>query len=372
MEPFTFRVSARDGRARSGCMHTPHGDVATPVFMPVGTQAAVKALTPEQLKATGAVLVLANTYHLHLRPGDETIRDLGGLHYFMGWPHPLITDSGGFQVFSMRSIRDVDSDGVTFKSHIDGSTHRLTPEKAVAVQENLGADIIMALDECAVPKDYDYSRTAMERTHAWAVRCARARRRSDQALFGIVQGGIFRDLREESARFIAGLDLPGNAVGGLSVGESKSEMLSVLEWMDAALPEDRPRYLMGVGTPKDIIEAVARGIDMFDCVFPTRLARHHTAVLRHGRLNLLGSAFARDGRPLDGDCTCYTCRHFSRAYLRHLFQAKEMLGATLLTIHNLAVLLSLMSDIRTAIDSGRFDELRREFTIADRQTEASS
>jgi queuine tRNA-ribosyltransferase len=361
MESFALELSARDGRARTGIFRTPHGEFPTPVFMPVGTQAAVKALTPDQLEAAGASLVLANTYHLYLRPGDETIRELGGLHAFMGWPRPLLTDSGGFQVFSLRSIREVDADGVTFKSHIDGSTHRLTPEKAVAIQENLGADIIMALDECAPPDDYEYNRAALRRTHAWAERCARARRRTDQALFGIVQGGVFRDLREESARYVSALNLPGNAVGGLSVGESKAEMHEVLDWMDVGLPEDKPRYLMGVGTPEDLVEAVARGMDMFDCVFPTRLARHHAAVLRRGRLNLLGAAYARDPRPLDAGCSCYTCRNFTRAYLRHLIQAKEILGATLLSIHNVSVILNLMIEIRNAIRQGTFSALRDEF-----------
>ena len=363
MEPFRFRILARDGRARSGVLQTPHGEIPTPVFMPVGTQATVKALTPDQLQAAGAAIVLANTYHLYLRPGDPVIHELGGLHTFMNWPKPLLTDSGGFQVFSLRSIREVDADGVTFKSHLDGSTHRLTPEKAVAIQENLGADIIMALDECAAPKDYSYSRTAMERTHVWADRSAQAQRRSDQALFGIVQGGVFQDLREESARFISNLRLPGNAVGGLSVGESKPEMHAVLDWMDRGLPEDRPRYLMGVGSPADILEAVARGMDMFDCVLPTRLARHHAAILRRGRLNLLGAAFARDPRPLDASCPCYTCRNFSRAYLRHLLQAKEILGATLLSIHNLSVVITLMAEIRDAIQTGRFSSLRKEFQM---------
>ncbi|OGO09766.1 MAG: hypothetical protein A3K46_02440 [Chloroflexi bacterium RBG_13_60_9] len=263
----------------------------------------------------------------------------------------------------MQSIRKVDPDGVTFKSHLDGSMHRLTPEKAVAIQENLGADIIMALDECAAPNDHAYSRIAMQRTHDWAARSAQAHTRQDQALFGIVQGGIFQDLREESARYISDLRLPGNAVGGLSVGESKPEMYAVLDWMDHGLPEDRPRYLMGVGSPADIIEAVARGMDMFDCVLPTRLARHHAAILRRGRLNLLNSAFARDSRPLDSSCACYTCRQFSRAYLRHLLQAKEILGATLLSIHNLSVILGLMTEIRNAIQDGRFSSLRKEFQM---------
>jgi queuine tRNA-ribosyltransferase len=371
MGSFTFELAACDGRARTGILQTPHGEVATPVFMPVGTQAAVKALTPEQLLAAGASLILANTYHLFLRPGDEVVRDLGGLHGFMDWPRAILTDSGGYQVFSMRAIREVDEDGVTFKSHLDGALHRLTPEKAVAIQENLGADIIMALDECPPPGDYEYNRTALRRTHAWARRCAAARRRADQALFGIVQGGVFRDLREESARFIADLDLPGNAIGGLSVGESKAEMHAVLEWVDAILPEDRPRYLMGVGTTADLVEGVARGIDMFDCVLPTRLARHHAAILRHGRINLLRAQFARDPRPIDSGCSCYTCRRFTRGYLRHLLQAKEILGATLLTIHNLATILTLMGDIRSAIRAGRFSTLREEFRMHDPEAETT-
>jgi queuine tRNA-ribosyltransferase len=329
-------------------------------------------VTPGQLSETGASLVLANTYHLFLRPGDEVVRDLGGLHAFMGWPKSILTDSGGFQVFSMRGIREVDGDGVTFKSHLDGALHRLTPEKAVAIQENLGADVIMALDECPPPRDYEYNRTALARTHAWARRCAQARRRTDQALFGIVQGGVFRDLREESARFIADLGLPGNAVGGLSVGESKAEMHAVLEWVDAILPEDRPRYLMGVGTAADLVEAVARGIDMFDCVLPTRLARHHAAILRHGRINLLRAEFARDPRPIDAGCSCYTCGRFSRGYLRHLLQAKEILGATLLTIHNLTTIQSLMGDIRSAIAAGRFSALREEFQMRAPESEKTA
>jgi queuine tRNA-ribosyltransferase len=372
MDPFAFRILARDGRARSGLLQTPHGEISTPVFMPVGTQAAVKALTPDQLQAAGASLILANTYHLFLRPGDETIAGLGGLHAFMHWPKPILTDSGGFQVFSMRSIREVDADGVSFKSHLDGSTHRLTPEKAVAIQENLGADIIMALDECATPKEYDYCRSAMLRTNAWAERSAQAHRRTDQALFGIVQGGIFRDLREESARCISGLSFPGNAVGGLSVGESKPETNAVLDWMDRGLPEDRPRYLMGVGTPADIVEAVARGMDMFDCVLPTRLARHHAALLRRGRLNILGASYARDPRPLEETCSCYTCENFSRAYLRHLILAKEILGATLLSIHNISVLLDLTVEIRTAIQAGRFSSLRKELSAGIPGSEANS
>jgi queuine tRNA-ribosyltransferase len=329
--------------------------------MPVGTQATVKSVTPAQLEELGTTILLANTYHLYLRPGDGLIAELGGLHRFMNWPHPILTDSGGYQVFSLRSIRSVDDEGATFKSHWDGSLHRLTPEKAVSIQENLGADIIMALDECPEPRDYEYNRVAAERTRVWARRSLSAHHRSDQALFGIVQGGIFRDLREKSAADIAALGFPGNAVGGLSVGESKVETYQVLDWMDSCLPGDRPRYLMGVGTPADLVEGVARGIDMFDCVLPTRLARHHTAILRHGRMNLMGAAYSKDPLPVDPACSCYTCANFTRAYIRHLVQSKEILGATLLTIHNLSVLLSLMSEIRMAISVGRFHKLREEF-----------
>jgi queuine tRNA-ribosyltransferase len=358
---FSFEISARDGRARTATFSTPHGEITTPVFMPVGTQATVKALTPAQLEELGATIILANTYHLFLRPGDELIAELGGLHSFMHWSKPILTDSGGYQVFSLRSIRAVDDEGVTFKSHWDGSLHRLTPEKAVAIQENLGADVIMALDECPEPGDYEYNRAALERTHAWAARSVAAHHRSDQALFGIVQGGIFQDLREKSAAYIASLGLPGIAIGGLSVGESKQQTYGVLDWMDECLPKDRPRYLMGVGSPADLVEGVARGVDMFDCVLPTRLARHHTAILRHGRLNLMGAAFARDPRPIDPSCSCYTCANFSRAYVRHLVQTREILGATLLTLHNISLLLHLMAEIRSAIAGQCYHLLREEF-----------
>lgn len=358
---FSFELRARQGRARAGVFHTPHGDVLTPVFAPVGTQATVKAITPEQLVEVGANLVLSNTYHLYLRPGDEVVRDMGGLHPFMKWGGPLLTDSGGFQVFSLAGARSIDEEGVTFKSHIDGSTHRLTPDKAIQIQENLGADIIMALDECADPYDRQYNELALARTHAWAERCLRAKQRQDQALFGIVQGGVFNDLRRQSAEFISSLDFPGNAIGGLSVGETKDEMHAALETVDQVLPEDRPRYLMGVGAPEDLVNGVMRGIDIFDSVLPTRLARHNAAITRTGRLNLVNAAFARDARPIDEDCDCYTCRSFTRAYLRHLIIAKEMLAATLLSIHNLYTLLSLARDLRRAILEGRYDVFAREF-----------
>ncbi len=355
--PFTFQIVARQGSARAGIFHTPHGDLLTPVFAPVGTQATVKAVTPQQLEDLGASLVLSNTYHLYLRPGDELVAEMGGLHNFMQWPKPMLTDSGGFQVFSMTDMRKIDDDGVTFKSHIDGSLHRFTPEKSIAIQENLGADIVMAFDECAPPYDRDYSETAMRRTHAWAKRCIEVKTRPDQALFGIVQGGAFADLRRESAETIAGLGFPGHAIGGLSVGESKADMHAMLEAVNSVLPEDKPRYLMGVGTPADLVNGVLRGVDIFDCVLPTRLARHQAAMTRTGRLNLLNAAYAHDNTPIDPACACYTCRTFTRAYLRHLIVAREMLAATLLSIHNIHTLISLMSEIRASIISGAFETL---------------
>ncbi len=353
--PFHFDLLAQDGRARAGVFHTPHGDLPTPVFAPVGTQATVKALTPAHLRELGASLVLSNTYHLYLRPGDSLVAEMGGLHSFMQWPHPILTDSGGFQVFSLSGIRKIDDDGVDFKSHIDGSLHRFTPEKSIAIQQNLGADIIMAFDECAPPHDRAYSERAMQRTHAWVQRCVQAKTRPDQALFGIVQGGVFADLRQQSAEFIAGLDLPGNAIGGLSVGESKEEMRAMLEVVDPILPPDKPRYLMGVGTVEDLLAGVARGVDIFDCVLPTRLARHNAVMTRtQGRINLVNATHTRDPRPIDEACACYTCQHFTRAYLRHLIAAKEMLAATLLSIHNLHTLVQLARDMRQAILEGRF------------------
>ncbi len=358
---FEFEILATDGKARIGIFHTPHGDLHTPLFAPVGTQATVKALTPQQLRDVGASLVLANTYHLHLRPGSERIARLGGLHAFMAWDKPILTDSGGFQVFSLNAINQIDDDGVTFKSHIDGSIQRLTPEKSIEIQENLGADIIMAFDECANPHDKAYNQRAVQRTHAWAERCLNAKSRPDQALFGIVQGGVFEDLRQASAAFIASLGFPGHAIGGLSVGETKDEMLRMIEVTNAFLPENKPRYLMGVGTPYDIVQGVARGIDIFDCVLPTRLARHSTALRRRDRLNLINAPFADDPQPIDPYCQCYTCRNFSRAYLRHLILAKEMLAATLLSIHNITTLISLIDEIREAIQSRTLTKLVEEF-----------
>jgi queuine tRNA-ribosyltransferase len=368
MESFSFELIARQGRARAGIFQTPHGEIQTPVFAPVGTQATVKAVTPAQLSEMNANLILANTYHLYLRPGDELVAEIGGLHEFMNWHGPILTDSGGFQVFSLSGTRSIDQDGVTFKSHIDGSMHRLTPERSIAIQENLGADIIMAFDECALPQDRTYNEQAMARTHTWAERCVAAKTRSNQALFGIVQGGIFPDLRAESATFIQSLDLPGYAIGGLSVGESKADMHAILEVVDPLLPDHKPRYLMGVGSPEDLVNGVQRGIDIFDCVLPTRLARHNAAMTRNGRLNLVNATFAKDRRPIDEACDCYTCQNFTRAYLRHLIVAKEMLSATLLSIHNLHTLIQLAKDMRQAILENRFDRFASQF-FADRQVQ---
>lgn len=353
---FEWKTLANQGKARAGEFITPHGNLQTPVFAPVGTQATVKSITPAQLTGMGASLVLSNTYHLFLRPGDALVASLGGLHEFMQWPGPMLTDSGGFQVFSLAKIRKIDEDGVTFKSHIDGSTKRLSPEISMAIQENLGADIIMAFDECSDPTTPEISRAAMERTHAWLLRCMAAKKRPDQALFGIVQGGVDPQLREESAQFVGALGLPGSAIGGLSVGESKHDMFQTLEIVDEILPVDKPRYLMGVGTTQDLIEGVKRGVDIFDCVLPTRLARHNTAMTRYSRLNLQNALYTQDPNPIDPECKCYTCQHFTRAYLRHLINAKEMLAATLLSIHNLHTLINLAREMRSAIIAGTFEQ----------------
>jgi queuine tRNA-ribosyltransferase len=329
--------------------------------MPVGTQATVKAVSPRDLRDLGATVVLANTYHLYLRPGDELIARLGGLHEFMGWDRPILTDSGGYQVFSLAERRTLDADGVTFRSHLDGSEHRFTPERAIAIQENLGADIIVCFDECAEPYDHEYNVQALARTHAWAERCKAAKTRPDQALFGIVQGGVFPELREQSARFLARVGFDGYAIGGLSVGETKEEMHASLDAVDPLLPEDQPRYLMGVGTPEDLVECVARGVDMFDCVLPTRMARNGAALTRTGRLNLRNARFADDAGPLEPGCTCYTCSHFSRAYVRHLARANEILGHQLLSLHNLHLMLTIAGEIREAILAGAFQAYRETF-----------
>ncbi len=346
------------GPARST---TPHGTLLTPVFAPVGTLATVKTLTPRDLRELGATLVLSNTYHLYLRPGTERVRDFGGLHAWMGWERPMLTDSGGFQVFSLAQMRKVDPDGVTFRSHIDGSQHRFTPESVIQSEENIGADIIMCLDECPEPLNRKYNEEALARTHAWAARCKAAQKRQDQALFGIAQGGVFPDLRVESARTLAGLNFPGYAIGGLSVGETKEQMYATLDLTVPELPADKPRYLMGVGAPEDIVEGVARGIDIFDCVLPTRTARNGGLLTPDGRLNLHNSKYAADPLPIQVDCDCYTCQNFSRAYLRHLFKAEEILGLHLATIHNIRFMMRLMDQIRSAILLDTFAEFRTQF-----------
>ena len=357
---FTYEKFAQVGRARAGVFCTPHGDIPTPVFAPVGTAATVKGVPPRDLKELGATLVLSNTYHLYLRPGDELIARMGGLHQFMGWDGPLLTDSGGFQVFSLQDLRKVDDDGVTFRSHLDGSTHRFTPEKVMSIEQNLGPDIAMVLDECAPPTQRDYNEQALRRTHLWAERCQKAHTRSDQALFGIVQGGIFPDLREESARFLIDLDFPGYAIGGLAVGETKEQMHTVLDLTDQLLPENKPRYLMGVGTLEDFFEAVSRGVDIFDCVLPTRLARHGAAFTHTGRMNLRNQSLSEDRLPIEEGCPCYTCQYFTRGYIRHLMVSKEILGLYLASIHNLHFLLDTMRQIRESILTGTFDTLKVE------------
>lgn len=375
MTSFGYEIVARcpHTRARAGVIHTPHGEIPTPVFAPVGTQGTVKTVAPRELEELGASLILANTYHLYLRPGPEIIARLGGLHRFMGWPGPLMTDSGGFQVFSLEDLRAIDEEGVHFRSHLDGSEHFLTPEKVIEVQEQLGADIIMPLDECTpYPSDHEHNRRALARTHAWAERCRTAQTRPDQALFGIVQGGAFADLRQESARFLVGLDFPGYAIGGLSVGEPKALMHQMLEVTVPLLPEDKPRHLLGVGSPEDLFECVARGIDIFDCVLPTRMARNGAVFTRCGRLNLRNARYTEAPGPIEEGCACYTCQHFSRAYLRHLIKAREILGLHLATLHNLHFTLSLMRDIRAAILDGRFVELKDAFLAEWETMEVSS
>lgn len=360
---FDFTIIKEDehSQARAGLIQTPHGEIPTPAFAPVGTQATVKSISPRELRELKASVIMVNTYHLYLRPGPDTIARAGGLHRFMGWDGPIMTDSGGFQVFSLEHLRHVGDEGVTFRSHIDGSEHTLTPEKVIEIQEKLGADIIFCFDECPDPFDYEYNTQALKRTHQWAERCQRAQRRGDQALFGIVQGGVFTDLRQESARFLASLGFPGYAIGGLSVGEPKEMMHEVLEATIPLLPEDKPRHLLGVGSPEDLFECVARGIDMFDCVLPTRIARNGAFLTRQGRLNIRNARFADDLAPIEEGCQCYTCRTFSRAYLRHLTQAEELLGLHLATIHNLHFLLNLTRQIRQSILDGTFVAFKEQF-----------
>ncbi len=377
MPPFGFRLIATDGCARRGVMTTAHGDVNTPAFMPVGTQGAVKGVVARDLEAIGAEIMLSNTYHLYLRPGDDLIARRGGLHRFIGWTQPILTDSGGYQVFSLSERRTITEDGARFRSHLDGSSHLLTPEKAADIQAQLGSDIAMVLDEClAHPADESAARVSMERTLRWA---ARGRQRfldlqqprsvpsaplvtnDAQAQFGIVQGSVFRDLREESARRTVEIGFDAYAIGGLSVGEPPAVMYDVVAHTTPFLPADRPRYLMGTGTPEDLVEAVARGIDLFDCVLPTRNARNGQLFTTEGRINIKNARYAEDDRPIDRSCGCYTCRTFSRAYLRHLFMAGEINAATLNTLHNLNFYLDTLRRIREAIVFGRFDSFRVAF-----------
>ncbi|MFH1084738.1 MAG: tRNA guanosine(34) transglycosylase Tgt [Chloroflexota bacterium] len=357
---------------RVGVLHTAHGDVPTPVFCPVGTQATVKTLDPADLTALDARMILGNTYHLYLRPGAELIERLGGLHRFMAWERAILTDSGGFQVFSLQGLRKVDDGGVTFRSHIDGSEHRFTPERVVRIQEQLGSDIAMVLDECADPGDRAYLGEALRRTHLWAEACLKAHTRADQALFGIVQGGIYEDLRAASAQTLVGIGFDGYAIGGLSVGESKADMHRTLDHVVPLLPRDKPRYLMGVGSPEDLVECVARGIDMFDCVLPTRLARNGAVFTPTGRLNLRNASLRDDPRPIQEGCACYTCRTFSRAYLRHLTLSDEVLGLRLNTLHNVHFLLELMRAMRQALGAGRLDAFRAAFVAGYRVADSDA
>ena len=357
---FKFDLVSTEDHARRGEFHTRHGSVETPVFMPVGTQATVKAVSPDMLKGLGARIILSNPYHLHMRPGEKLIASLGGLHTFMAWNGPILTDSGGYQAFSLAKLMKITDEGLEFSSHLDGSRHFLTPEKAIEIQEDLGADIMMCLDECvAYPSTREYVNASVQRTGLWARRSLAARRGSS-ALFGIVQGGVYPDLRVRSAHEISSEAFDGIAIGGLSVGEGHDLMMDVLDSTMPHLPQDRPRYLMGVGTPKDIVEAVARGIDMFDCVLPTRNARNGMLFTRKGRITVKQALYRPDPTPPDEDCRCYTCRNFSLAYLRHLYMSREILGSVLSTIHNLYFYLELMSDIRHSIGEKNFDELRKQ------------
>jgi queuine tRNA-ribosyltransferase len=354
-----FELRQTDGEARLGRIATPHGSFDTPMFMTVGTQATVKGLTPEQLRSVGVQILLGNTYHLTLRPGDELIAELGGLHRFMNWQGPILTDSGGFQVFSLAEVRKITDDGAFFRSHIDGRPLELTPEKAVRIQENLGADIAMVLDECpAGTASAEEMRQAVRRTILWAERCRKAQRRDDQALFAIVQGGADLELRRECATALTALDFPGYALGGFSVGEGPAVMHAALGPCAGLLPRQKPRYLMGVGRPEDLLAGVASGIDLFDCVMPTRNGRNALAFTADGPIRLRNACHRRDPAPIESSCPCYACAHFGRAYLHHLFQADEMLGPTLLSLHNVCYYLRLMADCREAIAAGRFQEFR--------------
>jgi len=363
--PISYELikECKQSGARLGILHTPHGEVETPIFMPVGTKATVKTMTPEELKEIETQIILSNTLHLYLRPGHELIERAGGLHKFMHWDGPILTDSGGFQVFSLSDLNDISEEGVEFRSFIDGSKHFFTPEKAIEVQNALGADIIMAFDECPpYPAEKEYVRKSLEMTTRWAKRCKDAHKNTDtQGLFGIVQGGMFRDLREQSAKELIALDFPGYAIGGLSVGEPKDLMIEVLEYTAPMLPKDKPRYLMGIGTPDYIFQAAINGIDMFDCVYPTRIARNGTAMTSTGRINLKNAQFKEDFNPIDEDCDCYACKNYTKAYVRHLVKENEILAFRLVTIHNLNFLLRLTENIREAIKEDRLLDYKEEF-----------
>lgn len=360
---FELLKEDKDTKARLGIIHTPHGDVETPIFMPVGTKATVKAMTPEELKEMNAQIILSNTYHLYLRPGHDLVKEAGGLHKFMNWDRPILTDSGGFQVFSLGSMRTISEKGVDFRSFIDGSKHFISPEKSIEIQNALGSDIMMAFDECApYPADHDYVKKSLERTTRWAKRSLEANANPEtQSVFGIIQGGVYRDLREQSLREITDLNFPGYAVGGLSVGEPAEMMYEVLDYTVPLMPKDKPRYNMGVGSPDYLFESVIRGIDMADCVLPTRIARNGTFFTSHGKLTIKNAKYERDFTPIDHECDCYACRNYSRAYIRHLFKADEILGARLATTHNLHFLIKLMENIRQAIREDRLLEYREEF-----------
>ena len=365
MKKFSFDLLNVDAgsQARRGRVHTRRGIIETPVFMPVGTQGTVKAMYPETLKEIGAQIILANTYHLFLRPGHDLVRRLGGLHAFMNWDRPILTDSGGFQVFSLGALRKIDEEGVRFQSHLDGSSHVLTPESSIAIQEALGADIIMAFDECIpYPSSREYVAASTDRSSRWARRCRQARQVDDgAALYGIVQGGMHRDLRARSVADLLEIGFEGYAVGGLSVGESADLMYEIMEWTMPLLPENQPRYVMGVGTPENLVEGVRRGVDMFDCVMPTRNARNGVMFTSFGKVSIKQARYLDDARPLDPECSCYVCRNYSRAYLRHLYQSNEILSSMLNTHHNLHYYQQLMSSMRNAIEAGAFERFRKDF-----------
>ena len=348
--------------ARRGVVHTPHGDIQTPIFMPVGTQATVKSMTVEELKENGAQIILSNTFHLYLRPGEKLVKKAGGLHNFMKWDRPILTDSGGFQVFSLSDLRNITEEGVEFKSHLDGSKHFFSPEKVMQIEEDLGADIIMAFDECCpYPSTYEYTKNSMERTTRWAKRCKDAHKTINQALFGIIQGGFYEDLRKQSAKDLIDLDFPGYAIGGISVGEPKEEFIKMLKYTAPLMPKEKPRYLMGVGTPDYLLEAAMAGIDMCDCVLPTRIARNGTAMTSHGKLVVRNATYAEDFSPLDPECDCYTCKNYTRAYIRHLIKCNEILGVRLLSIHNIKFLTNLMERVRIEIENDNLLNFVNEF-----------